>query len=35
MKMEDFIYEFKSLYLCAIFSPEKWLQFETVESKFT
>ena len=34
MSIEDFIQEFKSLYVCAIFD-EKWLKVPPVSGKFT
>lgn len=30
MSFEDFLHEFKSLYLCALFDKEKWLQWPTI-----
>lgn len=35
MTVEDFIHEFKSLYICAIFNPEKWNKIGPIHGEWT
>jgi len=34
MKLEDFVHEYKSLYICAVFD-ENWLKVLPIEGEFT